>query len=171
VIAGSGYFRSLHCDSCHNLIVGTPKPGPTLGLTGIHHPRDWVLGHFNEESHAGGDGHDSSSLSMPQRNALVIFVASVKPEFLQTLSAISPEFSDGAQAFVANACASCHRVNGIGGDIGPPLNGLANRRSEAWVRAHFASPRKLSPGSIMPPYHLAQKEERDLIIYLFSLSQ
>ena len=56
VIAGSGYFRSLRCDSCHNLIVGTPKPGPTLGLTGIQHPRDWVLAHFNEESHAGGEG-------------------------------------------------------------------------------------------------------------------
>lgn len=171
VIAGSGYFRSQQCDSCHNLIVGTPKPGPTLGLTGIQHPRDWIFQHFDDQSQARSNGAARSALSMPQRNALLIFVASVKPESLQTLLAISPEFRNGAQIFVGSACASCHKVNGIGGDIGPSLNGLANRRSESWVLAHFASPRKLSPGSIMPPYHFAQKEERDLIGYLFSLSQ
>ena len=170
VIAGSGYFRSLHCDSCHNLIVGTPKPGPTLGLTGIQHPRDWMLEHFNGESKARLDGNEPFSLTLPQRNALLIFVASVKPESLQTLSRISPEFLNGAQTFVANACASCHKVNGIGGDIGPSLNGLSSRRNENWVLAHFASPRKLSPGSIMPPYHFDQKDQRDLTAYLFSLS-
>lgn len=171
VIAGAGYFRSLHCDSCHNLIVGTPKPGPTLGLAGIQHPRDWMLQHFTDQSQARSDGREPSSLSIPQRNTLLIFVASLRPESLQTLSAVSPEFINGAQAFASNACASCHKVNGIGGDIGPSLNGLVNRRNESWVRAHFASPRKLSPGSIMPPYHFVQKDEQDLIAYLFSLSQ
>lgn len=170
VIAGWGYFRSLRCDSCHDLIVGTPKPGPTLGLTGVRHPRDWMLQHFNDESQARPDGHEPP-LSMPQRNTLLIFVASLRPESLQTLSGISNEFVNGAQAFASNACASCHKVNGIGGDIGPALNGLVNRRNESWVRAHFISPRKLSPGSIMPPYHFAEKDERDLIGYLFSLSE
>ena len=171
VIAGSGYFRALHCESCHNLLVGQPKPGPTLGLTGIQHPRDWLLQHFSEETQTGGDDHAATSLSMPQRNALVIFVASLKPDSLQTLAAISPEFINGAQTYVANACASCHKVNGIGGDIGPPLNGLISRRSESWIRAHFVAPRKLSPGSIMPPYHFSPKDEQDLIKYLFSLSE
>lgn len=171
VIAGAGYFRSLHCDSCHNLIVGIPKPGPTLGIKGVQHPRDWILQHFSDEFQTSSDKREPSSLSISQRNALLIFVASVKPDSLQTLSAISPEFRNGAQTFVADACASCHKVNGIGGDIGPSLNGLANRRSESWVRAHFASPRTLSPGSVMPPYHFLQKEEQDLIGYLFSLSE
>ena len=171
VITGSGYFRSLHCDSCHDLLVGNPKPGPTLGLAGIQHTRDWMLQHFNDESQARGTADGTSSLSIPQRNALVIFVASLKPESLPSLSAISPGFLDGARIFVLNSCASCHKVNGTGGDIGPSLNGLINRRSEGWVQAHFASPRKLSPGSIMPPYHFAQTEERDLIDYLFSLPE
>ncbi len=171
VIAGWGYFRSLHCDSCHDLIVGTPKPGPTLGLRGVQHPRDWILQHFNDQSQASSDGREPSSLSMPQRNTLLIFVASLRPEPLQTLSGVSNQFVNGAQTFVTNGCASCHKVNGTGGDIGPSLNGLVNRRNETWVRAHFVFPRKLSPGSIMPPYHFADKDERDLISYLFSLSE
>jgi ubiquinol-cytochrome c reductase cytochrome b subunit len=130
-----------------------------------------MLQHVDEESRAGSDGREPASLSIPQRNTLLIFAASIKPESLQTLSGMSNDFINGAQTFVSNACASCHKVNGIGGDIGPSLNGLVNRRSEGWVRAHFAAPRKLSPGSIMPPYHFAQKDERDLIGYLFSLSE
>jgi ubiquinol-cytochrome c reductase cytochrome b subunit len=170
-ISGSGYFRALRCDSCHNLIVGTPKPGPTLGLKGLQHTRDWILTHLSDESRLHSNGQDLTSLSLPQRNTLVIFVASLKPESLETLSEMSPDFVNGAQTFVGNACASCHKVNGIGGDIGPSLNGLANRRNVGWVEAHFIAPRKLSPGSIMPPYHFTDKDERDLTSYLFSLSQ
>ena len=168
-IAGSTYFRSEHCDGCHNLILGTPKPGPTLGITGTQRSRDWLLKHFDEEGPARTSGHEAARLSLAQRNALIVFVATVKPDDLQTLSAIAPEISNGAQTYVVSGCASCHKVNGIGGQLGPPLNGLATRRTENWVRAHFASPRKLSPGSIMPSYHLAAKDEQDLIGYLFSL--
>lgn len=171
VIAGSGYFRSLHCDACHDLIVGHPKPGPTLGLTAIQHPRDWILQHFSNEAESHPAIAEPSSPSVVQRNALLIFIANLRPESLQPLSAIPANITNGAQLFVASACASCHKVNGIGGDMGPALNGLANRRSEPWVRVHFAAPRKLSPGSIMPPYHFAPRDELDLITYLFSLPQ
>ena len=170
-IAGYGYFQSLQCASCHNLIVGTPKPGPTLGLTGIQHPRDWILQHFSEAAKPGANGIAAAPLSLPERNALLIFVAGVKPDLLPVLPAISPEFIDGAQTFVANACASCHRVNGVGGDLGPSLNGLPDRRSKSWVHAHFLSPRKLTPGSVMPPYHFDQKKEDNLIQYLYSLPE
>ncbi|MGI8959631.1 MAG: hypothetical protein ACR2IV_07715 [Bryobacteraceae bacterium] len=27
-LAGIGYFRQEHCESCHNLVDGPPKPGP-----------------------------------------------------------------------------------------------------------------------------------------------
>ncbi|HZS53366.1 MAG TPA: cytochrome c, partial [Bryobacteraceae bacterium] len=163
-------FRALRCESCHDLIVGTPKPGPILGLTGIQHPRDWMLQHF-DENRPGQDGSPSTSLTMPQRNALVVFVANLKPDLLVTLLATSPQFINGAQIFVASACASCHKVNGIGGDSGPSLNGVFSRRSETWIREHFAAPRKLSPGSIMPPYKFNPKDEDDLIKYLLSLPE
>lgn len=171
VIAGYGYFRGFHCETCHDLIIGDPKPGPTLGLEAIRHPRDWLLEHFNDESPSQNAAGTPSSLSLPQRNALVVFVATVKPDLLTTLPAVPRQIMNGAQIFVGSACASCHKVNGIGGNSGPSLNGLINRREEPWIRAHFVSPRKLSPGSIMPPYRFDQKDEQDLISYLLSLPQ
>jgi ubiquinol-cytochrome c reductase cytochrome b subunit len=159
VIAGAGFFQTLHCGACHDLIVGTPKPGPSLGVAGIEHPREWLLEHFDAES----------KLSLPERNALVIFVASLNPGSLRAITSIPASFSRGAQIYVASACASCHKVNGTGGNFGPALNGVAERRSDAWVHAHFLAPQRLSPKSVMPPYRFSTDDEKALTSYLFSL--
>ena len=170
-IAGLGYFRSSHCATCHNLVLGGPKPGPNLGLAALRHSKEWLIQHFRNPGQAKSDSAPGSPhLSLPQLSALAIFVENLKPDSIATLEAMSQQYVDGAQTFVTGGCASCHKVNGVGGEVGPALNGLASRRSEQWVRDHFVSPQRLSPGSIMPPYHFTEADEKALIAYLFSLS-
>lgn len=41
---------------------------------------------------------------------------------------------DGAQLFVSYTCSQCHRHEGQGGPLGPPLRGL----SERWAREDLA---------------------------------
>jgi ubiquinol-cytochrome c reductase cytochrome b subunit len=60
-------------------------------------------------------------------------------------------------------------ANGVGMKIGPPLNGLDNRRTRDWIVRHFNDPQKTSPGTIMPPYKLPTGEMDDLVTYLLSL--
>jgi len=55
--------------------------------------------------------------------------------------------------------------------VGPPLNGLAKRRSRSWVEEHFADPQKLSPGSIMPPVKLSSNDMENLTTYLWALPE
>jgi ubiquinol-cytochrome c reductase cytochrome b subunit len=75
----------------------------------------------------------------------------------------------GAMLFQARNCAACHLANGVGMKIGPPLNGLAKRRTKEWVAQHFVNPQALSPGSIMPPYQFSSKEMDSIVNYLFTL--
>ncbi len=168
-IAGFAYYRGENCSACHNLALGPPKPGPTLGATGLKHQRDWLVDHFSQAEPQKNPGGRNMGLS--EANALVVFVASIRPETSTMLSNIPEAPMRGAQTYVAKACASCHRVNGTGGDMGPQLNGLGDRRTREWLHAHFVAPRQVSPGSIMPPYHFSQKEEDELVRYLFSLPQ
>jgi ubiquinol-cytochrome c reductase cytochrome b subunit len=167
-IAGIGYFRSSGCGSCHNLLTGPPKEGPNLAGPNFHHPKEWLAQHF---SHPQGDGQTSHNLSTPELNAMSAFLNAVRSEDFLILQEISPSFIEGAQAYVSGACASCHKVNGAGGDVGPALNGLTKRRSKDWVSAHFIAPQKLSPGSIMPPYKLTDRARDSLLYYLFSLPE
>ena len=169
-IAGFGYFRASHCDSCHNLLSGSPKPGPNLGSGRLQHPREWLSQHFRTSTVATNASNSGAShLSLSTLNALSLFVENVKPDSVATLETMPGEFIVGAQTYIEGACGTCHKINGSGGGIGPALNGLAGRRNEQWVRAHFAAPQRLSPGSIMPPYHLAPVAERALLKYLFAL--
>jgi ubiquinol-cytochrome c reductase cytochrome b subunit len=165
-IAGIGYFRSSHCDSCHNLLTGNPKIGPNLALSAVRRPHEWLLQHFANPATAV-----SNHLGLTQLNALSIMLTSETPDSISVLQAISPEFIQGAQVYVANACASCHKINGTGAGIGPPLNGLANRRSKQWVEDHFIHPQSLSPGSIMPVFHFTPVDQGAIELYLFSLPE
>jgi cytochrome c2 len=170
-IAGAGYFHAWGCESCHNLINGPGKAGPNLSAAGLHHRKEWLVHHFSENTRPESATDSGIRPSLPQLNALSLFLADLKPDSAVRLEHIPPQFTRGAQVYVTGACASCHRINGMGGGIGPPLNGLFDRRTKEWVEAHFANPQKLSPGSIMPPYHFTQEDEAALLLYLASLPE
>lgn len=165
-LAALGYFRQQNCTQCHNLLDGDPKLGPTLAGHQSTRPGVWL-----EEHLKGSDQNGASkpALSTPQLNALLVFLPRLTPEKAFELTDVPPGLTAGAEAYVSHLCASCHRINGEGGESGPPLNGLAARRSQEWVRGHFRAPRAFSPGTIMPAYHLSKEEEDALISYLYQL--
>jgi mono/diheme cytochrome c family protein len=82
----------------------------------------------------------------------------------------TPDFVvQAAGIYQKNGCGSCHKVNGVGQTLGPPLNGLSQRRNEQWVIDHFARPQALAPGSPMPPYKFAPKDMDAMVNWLFTL--
>jgi len=74
-----------------------------------------------------------------------------------------------AELYQKNFCGNCHKVNGVGGAIGPPLNGIGQHRSEKWVVDHFNNPQAMSPGSTMPPYKFPAKDMEAMVNWLFTL--
>jgi len=84
----------------------------------------------------------------------------------------APDFAvAGAKLFTRKGCAACHMVNGVGGKLGPPLNGLSSRRNEEWVRENFVHPQKMAPGTIMPAYPFSEAEMKNMIGYLFTIPE
>jgi cbb3-type cytochrome oxidase cytochrome c subunit len=53
--------------------------------------------------------------------------------------------------------------------LGPPLNGIFDRRTRQWLVDHFADPQKFSPGSTMPPYRFNPKDLEAIMSYLQAL--
>jgi cytochrome c553 len=76
------------------------------------------------------------------------------------------------------ACASCHMVNGNGGDVGPILDGIAVRSNKDYIMESLMDPNaKLAKGfesltiSPMPPLGVLLKEQEvaDILAYLDTL--
>ena len=76
------------------------------------------------------------------------------------------------------ACASCHMINGKGGDIGPILDGIAVRADKAYIteslmdpNARFAKGFESLAISPMPPLGVLLKEQEvaDIRAYLDTL--
>lgn len=172
-LAGVHYFQRENCSRCHNVLRGgEAKAGPVLADTARRHDREWMLKHFSDpQSTSPGTAMPPVDLTASQMGDLAAAVSALTPES-GDLVAITPEFaSSGAVVYQKYSCGGCHIVNGVGGKIGPNLNGLAARRTEAWTAEHFINPQKLSPGTPMPVYPLATQEMQDLISWLFTLPE
>jgi ubiquinol-cytochrome c reductase cytochrome b subunit len=159
-IAAIGYFRKEQCASCHNLGAGEPKPGPSLSDATVRRSPEWLAQHFNSR----GQG-----LSITELNAFSRLAGKLTAGSAAILENTPAQLAQGAQIYVTNGCGGCHKVNGAGGDVGPPLNGVWSRHSKDWLEKHFRSPSALSPGSIMPPYQFSGTEQAAILFYLSSL--
>jgi quinol-cytochrome oxidoreductase complex cytochrome b subunit len=168
-LAGLGYFRQEHCESCHNLVDGEPKPGPNLAHA-RRRTAEWLIEHFRNPGQViPGSNMPPIHLTDVQLNVLSAFLLKLTPENAKALYEAPNSSVLGAQIYLTNGCAGCHRVNGVGGSIGPSLNGLAMRRSREWVERHFLDPRALVPGSLMPSFKFSPRDRDILVAYLLSL--
>lgn len=161
-LAGVADFQQAHCGDCHNAGDGTPKSGPNLPVAGSRRDSAWLTAHFKQQE-------KQANLSDDQLADLVTLMTKLTPDNSEVLDS-SPDYAvQGAVIFGKNQCATCHAVNGDGGAIGPPLNGLAGRRSEDWVIKHFENPTAMYPGTPMPAYKFSAADMKNEVSYLFTL--
>src|SRR6185437_10600842 len=123
-----------------------------------------VLTSPNPAVHAPSGEHTAWTRLAPEELAAI--AASPQRAALKDV----PDFAiQGAIVYTTNHCDACHRVNGQGGKVGPPLNGVAARRDRDWLQRHFADPQKVSPGSIMPKYKFSPRDLDQITRYLLEL--
>ncbi len=81
---------------------------------------------------------------------------------------VAPELARGQQVFEESGCRGCHKLDGIGGIIGPELDKVGARRSPDWLRKHFLAPATVTPGSAMPPQKLSETNLEAIILFMLS---
>jgi mono/diheme cytochrome c family protein len=82
-----------------------------------------------------------------------------------------PELTEGRRLFETHGCRGCHKLNGVGGSIGPDLTEEgASQRDPEWLAKHLLQPNSVSPNSPMPNFHFTKEQARALTFYMLSLT-
>ncbi len=104
---------------------------------------------------------------------LVVFaLLGVSLRDLYAVPKADPAVIQGKELYTQFGCATCHRVHGEGGAIGPDLSYIGDQRPDReWHYRHFRDPQAVSPGSIMPKFPLTDEQIRDLTSYMLSLKK
>lgn len=102
--------------------------------------------------------------SSPSRTVVWIFSLVLGPTLLLGGCA-----GKGAKLFVKEGCVKCHSFKGTGGNMGPNLTAVTNRRSDRWIRRQIRNSKRNNPDSRMPEFgHLSELEIRSIVSYLKS---
>jgi mono/diheme cytochrome c family protein len=82
-----------------------------------------------------------------------------------------PELTEGRRLFETHGCRGCHKLNGVGGSIGPDLTEEgASQRNPEWLEKHLLQPNSVSPNSAMPNFKFDKAQARALTFYMLSLT-
>ncbi|SPE52851.1 conserved exported hypothetical protein [Verrucomicrobia bacterium] len=82
----------------------------------------------------------------------------------------APKLVQGHDLFEKAGCIGCHKLHGIGGVIGPELDGVGANRTPEWLLTHFKNPSAVTPGSAMPPIKASDEELDALTLYVLSFT-
>jgi len=77
----------------------------------------------------------------------------------------------GKQLVEQQNCTSCHVVAGQGGNVGPSLDGVSNRRDAAYIHTYIENPKNVNPSTGMPAFipPLSHEQVEDITQYLLTL--
>jgi ubiquinol-cytochrome c reductase cytochrome b subunit len=163
-LASVGYFRRQGCGTCH---IGEEKIASDSATLQTRTP-EWLIEHFKSPEKISAGAPDIQ-LTGAQMKALAAFVSKLTPEAAEALYSAPQNAVDGAILYEAQHCNVCHQVNGVGMKSGPPLNGVAQRRTRDWLQEHFVNPQKLSPGTTMPAYKFSSRDMDRIVTYVLSI--
>jgi len=177
---GGRIYGALRCGACHRR-PAADATGPNVDLSreARRVRADWLAGWLAAPRPIRPYGPEASGARMPdfrlspeEVRALVTYLAPQRPggtapanaSARSAPAALSPYLVRRTTTFLHDraACLGCHRLHGEGGEIGPPLDGVASRLDPAFVVAVIRDPAAAMGRTLMPGQPLRPRDAERL---------
>lgn len=184
VARGNHLWTSNNCMGCHTILGEGAYYAPELTKVYTRRGEAWIkLFLENPEAMYPGERRmPRYGFSEAEKSDLVAFFKWVgdidnnnwppKPDLAVATAqaaaapAPTPGAVDARPALFANVCVGCHTLEGKGGNVGPALDGVGNRLTEAQLATWLADPQAVKPGTAMPKIPMSDAERNELAAFL-----
>jgi nitric oxide reductase subunit C len=189
---GKELFQKLKCVECHSVAGAGGCLGPELDGVMSRRDKAYVRLRLNKDDESAFIKLIGHPELMPHPRFSKADVSDLV-SYLNTLSARNPApdihhdvkldnkahaaapvkssaaiIAEGKTLFYNTGCMSCHTVGGLGGILGPSLDGVSQRRNSKEIEAFIAAPRS-SGTTKMPKFNLTDDERHKIAAFLLSL--
>jgi sulfur oxidation c-type cytochrome SoxX len=164
VIAGRRIFQDMNCAYCHKIGGKGGVVGPELDKVAGEESVEWLEKHFRDpKSVVPGSAMPQLHLLPDEIVALTAYMKSLAGE----------PFTKEAPKLFAENCAVCHKIDKVGGEVGPDLSLIGSARSKAFIKNYVTDPTASNPGTVMPAFkgQLTDVQIEDVARYLSSLGR
>jgi ubiquinol-cytochrome c reductase cytochrome b subunit len=174
-LAGLAVMRNQECTTCHSIAGRGVKQGDAKGGVGLDLAMvgqsvtpEVLAARLEKNASAWMTNHSTQRLDAARIADVLALLGKLDPLSAPGILNAETAVAEGALVFQTNECAECHSLRGVGGRVGPKLDGVGARRDAEWLRKHFDNPAAVVPGSFMPPYRLPKPEMDALVAYLLT---
>ena len=88
-----------------------------------------------------------------------------EPTIGMVAAAIAIPGGERPQVFT-QICTACHSLGGVGGTIGPALDGVGDRFDRGYLMRWITDPQAVKPGTLMPKLELTDEQRNEVVIFL-----
>ena len=179
VADGKWTWQRHNCNDCHTILGIGGYYAPDLTKVMSQRDPEWAKQFLKDPHKVWPAKRRMPNLHLTDKEIgnLVAFLTWVNgidtngwPPKPMAVIAAGPAPMAGEAVFRAQGCSACHKLNGVGGDIGPDLTHVGSTRPPDWIKQQLENPRSHFPNSPMPSFaKLSPKDMKDLVDFLSSL--
>jgi nitric oxide reductase subunit C len=179
VVAGKWVWQEKNCNDCHTILGIGGYYAPDLTKEGKLRSSDWLKKFLKNPRAVMPEPRQmpNQHLTDTQIDDVVAFLQWVsnihtngwppQPEVAQN-GVVAPESSEGSLLLGRNGCTACHKINGMGGSVGPDLSHVGSRRDAPWIAQQITEPASHYPKTIMPSFKTLSKTQVDELVHYLS---
>lgn len=181
VAAGKMLWESNNCMGCHTILGEGAYYAPELTRVVDRRGAPWIKT-FLKDPAAMFPGqrqmvkYDFTDQEIDQLVAFFTWIGKVDtngfpfaPDLVIAKASAATGPAPGAPQAFTQICQACHSVGGVGGNVGPALDGVAGRLTAAQMDARIQDPKSVMADAKMPALGLPDATRAELVTWLSTL--
>ncbi len=172
VVRGKWVWQSHNCNDCHTILGIGGYYAPDVTKVMSTRDQGWMSRFLKDPAAVWPNKRQMPKLKLSDQDIAELVAFLTWTNGIDTNNwppkplAVSGRGTGGrgAELLQALGCTGCHALGGLGGQVGPSLDGVGGRLDRPALERQLASPQTRNPNTIMPSYSQVPRQDLEALV-------